>query len=115
MVLNHANVRGFARAEAATGTDEAPGATAARRAEAVDRFRLTPRELHVLELLAIGLTATAIGHACRISPRTVGKHLENIYAKLGCHDRLMAVRRAIELGLVGSQAQDTATDRGLGA
>ncbi len=55
----------------------------------------------MLELLAAGLTATAIGHACRISPRTVRKHLQNIYAKLGCHDRLMAVRRATELGLPG--------------
>ena len=63
---------------------------------------MTPREARVLELLAAGLTATAIGHACRISPRTVRKYLENIYAKLSCHDRLLAVRRARELGLVGS-------------
>jgi len=65
----------------------------------VERIGLTPRETRVLELLAAGLKATAIGHVCRISPRTVRKHLENIYAKSDCHDRLIAVRRAAELGL----------------
>ena len=40
---------------------------------------LTPREARVLELLAAGLAATAIGHARRISPRTVRKHLERAW------------------------------------
>jgi DNA-binding CsgD family transcriptional regulator len=91
IALNHASARAYGQA--------APAAESGR-AEAADRVGLTPRELRILELLAAGLTATAIGHACRISPRTVRKHLENVYAKLGCHDRLMAVRRAAELGLV---------------
>ena len=95
MVLNHASVCGVGQADAAART------TAAARAETIDRLGLTPREVQILELLATGLTATAIGHVCRISPRTVRKHLENIYAKLGCHDRLMAVRRTTELCLSG--------------
>ena len=95
MVLNHASVCGVGQADAAAST------TAAARAETIDRLGLTPREVQILELLATGLTATAIGHVCRISPRTVRKHLENIYAKLGCHDRLMAVRRTTELCLSG--------------
>jgi DNA-binding CsgD family transcriptional regulator len=94
IVLNHASIRTFASA----GSDART--SAGERAEAVDRIGLTPREVRVLELLAVGLTADAIGHACRISPRTVRKHLENIYAKLNCHDRLMAVRRAADLGLI---------------
>ena len=98
MTLNHVSIRAFGPA----GPDAE--ASAARRAEAVDRIGLTPREVRILELLASGLKADAIGHACRISPRTVRKHLENIYAKLGCHDRLLAVRRAADLGLVGSPA-----------
>ena len=81
-------------------TASGPGTAVASRDEAVTKAGLTSREARVLELLAAGLTATAIGHACRISPRTVRKHLENIYRKFGCHDRLMAVRRAAELGLV---------------
>jgi DNA-binding CsgD family transcriptional regulator len=94
ITLNHVSVRAFG-----TGCSRPP---APPRAEAAQRVGLTPREARVLELLAAGLTATAIGHACRISPRTVSKHLENIYAKLSCHDRLVAVRRATELGLVVS-------------
>lgn len=64
------------------------------------RAGLTTRELHVLALVASGMTAQAIGHAERISPRTVRKHLEHIYAKLGRHDRLAAVDHARQLGLL---------------
>lgn len=61
---------------------------------------LTPREVEILALVARGLTAAAIGHGLGISARTVGKHLENAYAKLDRHDRLLAVERAVELGVV---------------
>ena len=61
---------------------------------------LTSRELDILGLVALGLKADAIGHLRRISPRTVRKHLENAYGKLGTHDRLMAVTRARQLGLL---------------
>ena len=65
-----------------------------------DRAGLTTREGDILDLLASGLTATAIGHVCRISQATVRKYLEHIYAKLGCRDRLLAVERARRLGLL---------------
>ena len=39
--------------------------------------------LQLLALVASGMTAQAIGHAERISPRTVRKHLQHVYAKLG--------------------------------
>jgi DNA-binding CsgD family transcriptional regulator len=70
------------------------------QSQARDRAALTAREGDILDLLASGLTATAIGHVCRISPATVRKHLEHIYAKLGCSDRLLAVERARRLGLL---------------
>ena len=63
-----------------------------------EHLGLTPREDEVLSLLAGGLTAAAIAHVCRLSPRTVRKHLEHIYAKLGCHDRLQAVQKMASLG-----------------
>ncbi len=63
-----------------------------------EHLGLTSRENEVLGLLAGGLTATAIAHVCRLSPRTVRKHLEHIYAKLGCHDRLQAVQKVAMLG-----------------
>jgi len=61
---------------------------------------LTAREVAVLSLLAEGVTARAIGHRLKISPRTVTKHLEHIYAKLHTSDRLTTVLRAQHLGLL---------------
>jgi DNA-binding NarL/FixJ family response regulator len=52
---------------------------------------LTGRELATLALLADGLTAVAIAHRLAVSPRTVNKHLEHLYRKLGVRDRLQAV------------------------
>jgi hypothetical protein len=72
VALNHASLHAF------TSADSQSGVSTASRDEAVERTGLTAREVRVLELLATGLTATAIGHACRISPRTVRKHLQNI-------------------------------------
>jgi ATP/maltotriose-dependent transcriptional regulator MalT len=62
--------------------------------------RLTARELEVLRLVARGFTAVACGHVLRISPATVRKHLEHAYDKLGVHDRLLAVERARQLGVL---------------
>ncbi len=69
-------------------------------AAAVGRMRLTAREAEVLRHVGTGLTADAIAHLLRISTRTVCKHLENVYRKLDCHDRLVAVQRAQGLGLL---------------
>ena len=54
----------------------------------------------ILGLLAEGLLATSIASRLRLSPRTVHKHLGNIYRKLGVHDRLVAVSLARLQGLV---------------
>lgn len=64
---------------------------------------LTPREIEVLRLLAEGLLARSIAARLQVSPRTVHKHLGNVYRKLGAHDRLLAVRRAQGLGLLPTQ------------
>ncbi|MFE7174683.1 LuxR C-terminal-related transcriptional regulator [Streptomyces sp. NPDC057616] len=61
---------------------------------------LTPRELTVLLLLADALTAAAIGRRLGISDRTVHKHVEKIYRKLGTRDRISTVLRAQRLGLI---------------
>jgi DNA-binding CsgD family transcriptional regulator len=65
---------------------------------------LTVREIDVLRLVAQGMTAGAIGRARQISPRTVRKHLENAYAKMGVHDRLEAVSLCRRYGLLGSES-----------
>jgi len=52
---------------------------------------LTPRENDVLEWVAKGKTNRDIGDILGMSPRTVNKHLEHIYAKLGVETRTAAV------------------------
>jgi DNA-binding CsgD family transcriptional regulator len=71
------------------------------RERACEQAALTPRELDVLTLLAQGLTARQIATLRRISVRTVSKHLEHLYRKLGCNDRLQAVNKARQLGFIG--------------
>lgn len=51
---------------------------------------LTTREGEVLELVAAGLTNAAIAERLWISPGTVKKHLDNVYAKLGVTNRTAA-------------------------
>jgi DNA-binding CsgD family transcriptional regulator len=48
---------------------------------------LTERERDVLRLLATGHSNAAIAHRLGVSIRTVHKHLEHLYPKLGVHDR----------------------------
>lgn len=74
-----------------SGGDQADDADT--RAEVLVRAALTDRELEVLHLLPTGMTAQQIGFVLRISPRTVAKHLEHVYDKLGVHDRVSAVMR----------------------
>ena len=60
-----------------------------------ERERLTAREAEVLELVAAGLTNAAIAERLWISPGTVKKHLDNVYAKLGVANRAAAVAGTI--------------------
>ena len=57
--------------------------------------RLTPREAEVLRWLAAGKTDRDIAALLACSPRTVQKHLERIYIKLGVETRTAAVMRAL--------------------
>jgi DNA-binding CsgD family transcriptional regulator len=52
---------------------------------------LTGRELEVLALVAGGLSNQQIGRRLGLAPRTVDKHLENAFGKLGAHSRVEAV------------------------
>ncbi|MFD4432627.1 LuxR C-terminal-related transcriptional regulator [Nocardia sp. NPDC058497] len=61
--------------------------------------RLTPREREVLELMAQGLTNSAIAAAITVTERAVEKHIGNIFTKLDLppsdthHRRVLAVLR----------------------
>lgn len=52
---------------------------------------LTAREAEVLYWVSLGKTSKDIGQILNLSPRTVNKHLENIFNKLGVETRTAAV------------------------
>ena len=54
---------------------------------------LTRREHQVVLLVAEGLTNAEIARTLWISPGTVRRHLENVFAKLDVHTRTAAVAR----------------------
>ena len=73
---------------------------AARAGSSADGIGLTASEHAVLTLLAEGRTTYGISRCLQTSPRTVSKHLEHIYRKLGVSHRLAAVFAAEEAGLL---------------
>jgi LuxR family maltose regulon positive regulatory protein len=60
---------------------------------------LTNRELEILDLLAQRLRNKEIAANLFISPKTVKKHLDNIYSKLNVNSRQQAVEKAETLGI----------------
>ncbi len=71
----------------------------ARRPAPLENARLTGREREVLSLVANGLTAAEAAEKLFLSPRTVEKHLEHAYAKIGARNRAEGIRWAIVNGL----------------
>src|SRR5919204_1556780 len=60
---------------------------------------LTPREVEVLRLVARGLSNKEIATRLVVSPKTVGKHVEHIYAKIDASNRAAAGLFAMQHGL----------------
>jgi DNA-binding CsgD family transcriptional regulator len=52
---------------------------------------LTARELDVLERVGRGLSSAEAARELFVTPATVSKHLENVYRKLGVHNRTAAL------------------------
>ncbi len=65
----------------------------AARHLAADELGLTTREAQVLELIAAGQSNQAAADALQLSVRTVQKHLEHAYRKLGVGSRTEAIAR----------------------
>jgi DNA-binding CsgD family transcriptional regulator len=61
---------------------------------------LSDRERQVLAQLASGKTNREIAAVLHISQHTVGRHVENVFTKLGVTSRAAATARAYELGLI---------------
>jgi HD-GYP domain-containing protein (c-di-GMP phosphodiesterase class II) len=64
---------------------------------------LTRREIEVLRLVARGLSNRAIADRLVISPKTVGNHVEHIYAKIGASTRATASLFAVQHGLLAEE------------
>ncbi|MGI8867533.1 MAG: LuxR C-terminal-related transcriptional regulator [Mycobacteriales bacterium] len=64
---------------------------------------LTRRECMILDLVAEGFTDQQIARRTGISTRTVHKHLEHVYAKLGVHGRVAVAVRWVRRGAVTDQ------------
>jgi DNA-binding NarL/FixJ family response regulator len=60
-------------------------------------FQLTDREAEVLLWIAHGKTNREIAQILEMSPRTVNKHLEQVFKKLGVENRTAAASAAIRL------------------
>ena len=65
-------------------------------------FQLTKREIETLELIAKGKNYQQIAQELFISPKTVRKHIENIYAKLQVHNKTEAIQVASKHKLLSS-------------
>jgi pimeloyl-ACP methyl ester carboxylesterase/DNA-binding CsgD family transcriptional regulator len=63
------------------------------------RGPLTTRELEVLRLVVRGLSNREIAEELVLSPRTVERHLENLYRKTGTRNRAEASAHAVAEGL----------------
>lgn len=62
--------------------------------------QLSPRELEVLSLLALGAGSSEMATALSVSPNTVRTHVQSIFTKLQVHSRLEAATFAVRHGLV---------------
>lgn len=62
-----------------------------------EKLKLTTRESQVLFWLAKGKTNREVAQILEMSPRTVNKHLEQIYPKLGVENRTSAAAVAISV------------------
>jgi HD-GYP domain-containing protein (c-di-GMP phosphodiesterase class II) len=95
------------RAEARAGRLDGDAVDAVLRAAGHETARrpqrpagLTAREVEILRLLARGLLNKEIARDLQIAPKTVGNHIEHIYAKIGVSSRAAAALFATEHGLL---------------
>ena len=64
------------------------------------KINLTQRELEVLRLLKQGKNNSQIAEILFVSVNTAKAHVGNIFCKLGVHDRVGAVLKAIRENII---------------
>jgi DNA-binding NarL/FixJ family response regulator len=70
---------------------------------------LTRREIQVMQILARGKSNQEIASHMTVSVRTVQKHLENVYGKLGARSRTQAVLTVWSIGRACGLAPESVT------
>ncbi len=63
------------------------------------KHNLTPKECDIIRYLIKGKSNKEIASSMKIRPSTVNAHLDNIYMKLGCRNRVTASLLAVKNGL----------------
>lgn len=87
-------------ADLPAGPLQAPDTLQARSAELTLVDPLSPREVEVLQLIALGKTNQEIARQLIVAPGTVKAHTSSIYSKLDAANRTEAVARARQLGIL---------------
>ena len=72
---------------------------------------LTPREVEVLRLIAIGHTTAQVAQMLGISAKTTDHHIQHIYAKIGASNRSVATLFAMQHGLLSCLTPATGSPR----
>lgn len=106
--LSHGEAARLLEGEARDGRVDAAAVDAVLAAAGVMRAAprrawpggLTSREVEVLQLIARGGTNRYVARLLGISPKTVGRHIENIYGKIGVRTRAGAALFAMEQRLL---------------
>jgi len=87
-----------------SGTEPAPVTAAPRPTASALVEPLSARELEVLRLLDSGLSNQEIAFKLNVAPSTVKTHINNLYGKIGAQNRVQALNRARQLGLLDSDS-----------
>ena len=88
------------RSEQSAAQPDSPATPVAAAATAPPAEDLTPRELDVLKLMALGYSNTEIAECEFVSMATVKPHVRHILTKTGSRDRVHAVLYALTHGVV---------------
>ena len=71
-----------------------------RNDAAVASLGISPRELQVLEALALGQANKEIARSLSISPNTIKTHIAHLFEKLETDRRVLAIDKAKFLGII---------------
>ena len=65
-----------------------------------EKITLSKRQIEILEQLSKGLDYNKIADNLFISPKTVRKHIENIYTRLDVHSKVEAIQKAQKFRII---------------